>query len=332
MAKDKRRKKKKKLGAAAVIGSVLLTLALAALAVYGMLSYGRSRPAPAALREGSGVPASEAVSLVRGEEPTTAQAPAAAAAPAVEEEEYVSFGYEGVLYDDDGIFMAKIRGVRYVGFVVIVDDPMRLTVGKCPYFGAGAYGRTVKQMADEAGAVLAINGGGFADPNGEGKGGSPTGNVVLDGKLLAGYWAPTVGIDADGKMHVGEFNGNTCMDLGLRWAVSYGPTLVQDGKVCGGLDNTNQEPRTAIGQRSDGKVVIIVLQGRQLQALGVTCRQLAEIMIDFGCVCASNLDGGASSDLYFQGDYVNVCNTSGGPRPIPTSVLVMPSAPAGEEG
>ena len=55
------------------------------------------------------------------------------------------------------------------------------------------------------------------------------------------------------------------------------------------------------------------------------------IMLGYGCVDAGNLDGGASSDMYFRGNYLNVCNTSGGPRPIPTSVLVMPSR-AGEEG
>ena len=41
-------------------------------------------------------------------------------------------------------------------------------------------------------------------------------------------------------------------------------------------------------------------------------------------VNAGNLDGGASSDMYFNGEYVNVCNTSGGPRGIPTAVVVMP--------
>ena len=186
-------------------------------------------------------------------------------------------------------------------------------------------------MAEEAGAVLAVNGGGFSDPNGAGKGGMPTGNVIYEGKMLMGNWAPTVGMDAEGKLHVGEFNGNTCLQLGLQWAVSYGPTLIENGEVRPGLDNNSQEPRTAVGQRADGKVVILALQGRQLQALGVTCRELAMIMLGYGCVDAGNLDGGASSDMFFQGKYINVCNTSGGPRPIPTSVLVMP-ARTGKEG
>ncbi len=54
-------------------------------------------------------------------------------------------------------------------------------------------------------------------------------------------------------------------------------------------------------------------------------QQLAEIMVEYGAVNAGNLDGGASSDMYFNGEYVNVCNTSGGPRGIPTAVVVMPA-------
>ena len=97
--------------------------------------------------------------------------------------------------------MAKIKGKRYVGFVAVIDDPLRVTLGKCPSFGEGAYGRRVDQMADEAGAILAVNGGGFSDPGGDGKGGMPTGNVIYQGKMLMGYWSPTVGIDSAGKLH-----------------------------------------------------------------------------------------------------------------------------------
>lgn len=65
-------------------------------------------------------------------------------------------------------------------------------------------------------------------------------------------------------------------------------------------------------------------RGRQPAVLGVSRQQLAEIMVEYGAVNAGNLDGGASSDMYFNGEYVNVCNTSGGPRGIPTAVVVMP--------
>ena len=326
----KKRKKKKGLGAGLVICALVLTLAASAGGIYGLQRYADSLPAPASMNAAAGVAGQKTVDLFVPAEPVEGQAPESAEAVLPQAAQPEEFGYEQVLYDQDGLLVAKIKGKRYVGYIAIIDDPSRVTLGKCPYFGGEAYGRTVKQMADESGAILAVNGGGFSDPGGQGRGGMPTGNVVYEGNLLMGYWGPTVGIDNEGKMHVGGFDGNTCKQLGLRWAVSYGPTLVEDGKAVKKLDTTMGEPRTAIGQREDGAVVIVVLQGRQVQALGVNCKDLARIMKGYGCVCASNLDGGASSDMYFQGEYLNVCNTSGGPRPIPTGILVMP--PTQEEG
>ena len=331
MAKKKRKRRAGRVGAFAAVMGILLTLALSAGVVYGLYYYGSNRLAPEAMREIASA-AAEQVTIYPAPEPVSVEAPAPAEAPVPADEAAAEeFGYDEILYDQDGLLVAKVKGKRYIGYIAVVDDPLRLTLGKCPAFGDWAYGRRVDEMADEAGAILAVNGGGFSDPGGAGRGGMPTGNVIYNGQMLIGNWAPTVGMDAEGKLHVGEFNGNTCLQLGLQWAVSYGPTLIENGEVRQGLDNNSQEPRTAVGQRADGKIVILALQGRQLQALGVTCRELAMIMLGYGCVDAGNLDGGASSDMYFQGKYINVCNTSGGPRPIPTSVLVMP-ARTGEEG
>jgi|GEM_PF-971056 len=323
MEKDK--KKTGRTGRAGVILSLALTLVLSALAVFGLYYYGESRPAPAAERDQAPAVSRE-VSLFAAPEPLVGEAPEPAV-PAVPESAAAEvYGYDEIICQEDGLLVAKVLGKRYVGFVTVIDDPLRLTLGKCPYFGEEAYGRTVKQMADDSGAVLAVNGGGFSDPGGEGRGGMPTGNVIYQGKMLMGYWSPTVGMDAQGNLHVGNFNGTNCLEMGLQWAVSYGPNLIIDGEICPNLNTTMGEPRTAVGQREDGAVVIVVLQGRQVQALGVTCQELAEIMRGYGCVNAGNLDGGASSDIYYQGEYLNVCNTSGGPRPIPTCLLVMPSA------
>ena len=324
----KRKKKRRGVGAVGVILAVLLTLALSAGAVWGMLWWGGNRPAPADMT-GEADSMTKTVALHAPGEPVEGRAPEAAQAVIPETAQPEEYGYDQVLYDQDGLLVAKIKGKRYVGYIAVIDDATRLTLGKCPHFGEAAYGRSVKQMADDAGAILAVNGGGFSDPGGDGRGGMPTGNVVYQGKLLMGYWSPTVGIDSAGRLHVGDFDGNTCLNLGLDWAVSYGPTLIQEGKISKRLDTSMGEPRTAIGQREDGAIVIVVLQGRQLQALGVTCKELAYIMQGYGCVNASNLDGGASSDMYFQGEYLNVCNTSGGPRPIPTAILVMPPSKEG---
>lgn len=320
----RRKRKKRTVGAGGVVLGVVLSLTLAALIVYGLYLWGTDRPGPAAMAAPAQTQARE-VSLYVPETPVEGEAPVPAEAPLPEQEAMHLYTYDEIVCDEDGLFVSKIIGKRYVGYVAIIDDPLRLTLGKCPFFGDDCVGRTVQQMAEDAGAVLAVNGGGFNDIGGVGLGGMPTGIVIYQGKLLMGGYAHTAGIDAQGVLHVGALSADACQGLGLRWAVSYGPTLVQDGTMCSGLDNAHGEPRTAIGQREDGAIVIVVLQGRQVQSLGLTCQELAELMLDFGCVNAQNLDGGASSDMFYQGEYLNVCNTSGGPRPIPTAILVLPA-------
>ena len=327
----KRRRKKKRVGALGVILSLLLTLMLSALAAAGMYYYGSSRPAPDSLRTG-GAAEGTSVSLFVPSQPEENAAPEAAQSLSPEIESYDPFDLDEILVQEDGITIARVTGKLYTGFLTIVEDPLRVTLGRCPAFGEGRYGRTVEQMAQEYGAILAVNGGGFSDPNGVGTGGQPTGNVVYNGQLLMGYWSPTVGMDAQGKLYAGDFGGDKCLQLGLQWAVSYGPTLLENGEVRQGLDNNSQEPRTAVGQREDGSVVLVNIQGRQASALGVTCRQLAYIMSDLGCVDAGNLDGGASSDMYYRGEFLNIANTSGGPRPLPTAVMVMPAGNEEAEG
>lgn len=325
----KRRRGKRRIGAGGVILALLAALTLSAAGIYAMYMLGSSRPAPeeklpsAAVRE-------TALSLFTAPESESNPAPIPAAAPAVGADA-AEYDYNEILFDQDGLLVAKILGKRYMGYIAVIDDPLRLEVGRCPYFDKEAAGRRVSEMADAAGAVLAVNGGGFLDIGGVGLGGLPIGNVVKDGRLHWGEYSATVGMDASGKLYAGEYSGNYCVrDLGLQWALAYGPVLVTDGVIRPDLNAVKQEPRTAVGQRADGTVVIVVLQGRQMQTLGVTCLELAQIMVSYGCVTAGNLDGGASSDMYFQGKYLNVCNTSGGPRPIPTCLMVMP--PREQEG
>ena len=83
-------------------------------------------------------------------------------------------------------------------------------------------------------------------------------------------------------------------------------------------------PRTAIGQRSDGAVLLLVIDGRQVISMGATYLDLAEIMLRYGAVNACNLDGGSSSLMWFKGDYINNCASVIGIRPVPDTFIVLP--------
>ena len=319
-AKDKR----KTTGALGIVLALALTLILSAGLLYAAYSYAASQPSPAGETESSAARSAslslfDAPPTVSNEEPTPAEIPA-------EGTTQYEYDYKEIIADEDGLLVARIIGKRWSGYIAVIDDPMRVSVSTCSYFGTDAYGLSVAQHAEKTGAILAINGGAFEDVGGVGRGGMPTGNVVANGVMLNPGGGSTVGMDSSGQLVVGEISGNDCKAMNLLWAVSYGPTLVENGEIRSGLDDLYLEPRTAVGQRADGAIIFVVLQGRQAAALGVSRQELAEIMVEYGAVNAGNLDGGASSDMWYNGDYVNIRNSSGGPRGIPTALVVAPAA------
>lgn len=226
--------------------------------------------------------------------------------------------------DGDGLELFEIFGVGYRGYMLVVDDPLRIFVGTPDSFGGR--GLTLMSMVDKYDAVAGINAGGFEDENGSGTGGTPIGLVITDGEVKWGRndgRMSVMGFDADGILHVGMMTAATAEELGLQWAVSFGPTLVSNGVASSKeVLQSGINPRTAIGQRADGAVLMLVVEGRIIDSLGATYGDLAEIMLDFGAVNAANLDGGSSTMLMLNGEVVNICSSVAGPRPLPTTFLV----------
>ncbi len=229
---------------------------------------------------------------------------------------------------DDGVEFAEVKGPTYNGVMMIVKDPTRVFVGTPPKYGEGQKGLTLSQMIDRYDAIGGTNGGGFFDEAGSGTGGIPEGIVISDGQLLWGspdsYYS-LAGIDGRGILHVGKMTGEKALSLGIKYACSYGPALIINGTPCnsksslgGGLN-----PRTAIGQRADGAILLLVVNGRKVDSLGATLDDLVEIMLSFGAVNASNLDGGSSSLMKYDGEFKNTSSyIYGGERVLPTAILV----------
>lgn len=66
------------------------------------------------------------------------------------------------------------------------------------------------------------------------------------------------------------------------------------------------QPRTLIGVRADGSLVLVVVDGRSTgYSRGMTMTEAAELMVSLGCETAYNLDGGGSTTMYFDGEVVN---------------------------
>lgn len=112
-----------------------------------------------------------------------------------------------------------------------------------------------------------------------------------------------------------------------------GPTLVKNGQVNitynqevffgSGVGYDNRDPRTAVGYTANKKVIMIVVDGRQGQSEGLSLPELAQMMINLGCVEAMNLDGGGSSQIVATGQLVNYPVGASFQRPIPTMLAVV---------
>jgi exopolysaccharide biosynthesis protein len=127
---------------------------------------------------------------------------------------------------------------------------------------------------------------------------------------------------------VGNYEPQELKDLNITEALTFGPVLVKDGEgVVIGDGGWSYAPRTAIGQREDGTVIMIVTDGRYVHGLnnvGASMRDLMNLMLKYGAVNAANLDGGSSTTMVKDSRLVNEPTDVLGERKIATSFLVMP--------
>lgn len=248
--------------------------------------------------------------------------------------------------DGDGIEIHEISGPMYHGMMMIVYDPSRVICATIDNYTHSGAGMTLEQLIEKYGGVAGINGGQYEDESGLGIGGWPVGVVMSQGVLRADHVdeyyeagtdengnpiyetrssLPTVGFTQDDILVVGTFSGSYAESIGLRDAVSFGPALIVNGVaanysgVGGGLN-----PRTAIGQRADGAVLMLAIEGRRSTSMGATMADLIDIMVEYGAVNAFNLDGGMSSSMIYNGEEIVDNANIRGDRAIPTAWVVLP--------
>jgi len=229
--------------------------------------------------------------------------------------------------DGDGLIIDPVKGEGYSGFMMVIKDPSRVRLGTLPN-SYGREGYTVGQYAQAFNAIAAINAGGFYDPDGMGDGSIPDSLIVNEGKVYYANYGTAegfVGIDSNYILHVAStISQKEIEEADIQYGVCFGPVLVSNGvgtdpsKLVAGLN-----PRTAIGQRSDGAILLLVIDGRQVISIGASYADLVDIMLEYGAVNALNLDGGSSSLMWYDGGYINNCASVIGIRNIPTSFVVL---------
>ncbi len=226
--------------------------------------------------------------------------------------QYANEYEKAILQKDAGNDLYKvieISGKGYTGHLVAVYDPSKISVCTTKYLGTK--GQYIVDMAKENNAVVAINGGGFVDPNYNSLGGVPQGTVIKNGKIVSNRTfkktGGIIGFTKDNKLILARMTANEAIKNGVRDAVSFGPFLIVNGKASfiKGNGGWGEAPRTAIGQRKDGIVLFLVIDGRMVGRPGADMVDLTEIMQKYGAYNAANLDGGTSCGLVVNGQLIN---------------------------
>ncbi|CCX53537.1 phosphodiester glycosidase family protein [Veillonella sp. CAG:933] len=231
--------------------------------------------------------------------------------------------------EDTTLKMRRIESTRYVGYVLEIPDPRRVKVATAK--NIQEKGETVSNIAKDNDAVAAINAGGFHDPNGTGTGRLPYGFIMQDGNYVIGKdvgpdeAVDFVGFTKQGNLIAGTYTKTELADMDAAEGITFGPPLIVDGQkmITDGDGGWGIGPRTAIGQKKDGTVVFLVIDGRQPgYSTGATLRDVQDVLYEEGCYIAANLDGGSSTTLYYNGKVVNKPADLLGERMIPTAFIV----------
>ena len=224
---------------------------------------------------------------------------------------------------DSTLSLQKIETTRFVGYLLEIPNPQRIQVATAE--DIQEKGDTTSRIAKKNNAVAAINGGGFYDPNGTGTGRLPYGFIIHEGKYLLGQQVDDkervdfVGMTRSGNLIAGNYNKKELHDLGVTEGLTFGPPLIMNGKkvIRSGDGGWGISPRSAIGQKKDGTMMFLVIDGRQPgYSIGAT------LVDEKGAYIAANLDGGSSTTLYYNGNVVNKPADLLGERMIPTAFIV----------
>ncbi|MDR6550051.1 phosphodiester glycosidase family protein [Paenibacillus qinlingensis] len=227
-------------------------------------------------------------------------------------------------HDGKIIDVQDIAGHGWVGKQMYVYDPRAIRVVVPSKVGQG---ETISSMVSRTGALAGINGGGFDDPQGLGNGFAPIGVIMSGGKILYTSVDGTVpqqvvAFDKSGKLIIGKYSIEELLDLHVTDAVSFYPRIIANGKplpiVGDGLN-----PRTAIGQRADGVIIMIVIDGRQTKSIGASLKDVQELLLKEGCVNAGFLDGGASSEMVVGSELITHPSSRYGERRLPSGLLIF---------
>lgn len=222
------------------------------------------------------------------------------------------------------IEVIEVSGATYTGSLMIIKDPSRVSLATI--YPWRTNGVTLDELVNSNGAIAGINGGLYDSSNNTG--GRPYGVIVSNGEIQLNepqQWPGLVlvGFTEDHILQIidiSDMNSSQVEKLveeqRIRDAVTFQEEssdrnnhfvqliINNEAREMNGM-GSGLNPRTAIGQCADGAVLLFVTDGRGKSGhLGASSGDLISVMQQYGAVNAANLDGGSSSCMYYNGEYL----------------------------
>lgn len=277
----------------AILVAVILILALA----IGFLTVPKSEPkeAPSNSSLKESVPPE---TILETQAPT---APAEESSTEVDDPEWTPY--------PDGIRIDTYEGENFTAQIMLVRDPSRLYLAtSSETLSKDTPGLKMNDAIEKEGAVAAINAGTCWD---DGTGSLEVGSVPLGLNLSKGkvVWdsfseatpdTGFVGFNRDNILIVANsVTEEDALELGIRDGCASGTVLIVNGNAVD-IDHSGYSPRTAIGQRADGTVILVCTNGRTDEYIGATLSDVIDILQEYGAVNACALLGGSSANMLYR--------------------------------
>lgn len=219
----------------------------------------------------------------------------------------------------------------FKGKIITISDPAKIAVG---YSLQGAKpDKTTSEIAKKFDAAAAINAGMFNAPEPGNSDISAAGFIIKDGNVVysnsedvkdENSMVNTACFNDRGVLIVGKHSLAQLKNMGAKDAIESGPAVIVNGNpvIKDGDGGMGVAPRTAIGQKKDGTVIMLVIDGRSKESIGATLKDVQDILIKYEAYNAALLDGGSSTTMYYDGKIINHPCSSDGERVIPSVFMV----------
>lgn len=224
-----------------------------------------------------------------------------------------------VVAGGSGLYVDRIKGDYFTGAIIKIEDPRRVSM----VLSDDRRGTLLEDMVGVHQALGGVNASGFSDDK---ERGLPWGTTIVNGVFVSrnprGDRHVMGGFTRDHKLVVGLFSDDEIAARDYLWAFEFGPLLIVNGEKTEMTDfSGGLAPRTAIGQLRNGEVLLVVVDGRRIDSLGATYRDMQTILYANGAVNAIGLDGGSSTSMVYRGELVNTPSEGEAGRLLPSAII-----------